>query len=76
MPTAADDTPRTTWPTAAELQQAADNRRAAGDPLLADWLDATANALAWLAPFRDHEPGYAMWNAATAVARQILGTTS
>ncbi|MEU2799027.1 hypothetical protein [Streptomyces sp. NPDC007117] len=67
---------RTTWPTAAPLQQAADLRRAAGDPLLADWLDATANALAWLAPYRDNEPGYGMWEAALAVARQLLGTTS
>lgn len=67
---------RTTWPTAEPLQQAADLRRAAGDPLLADWLDATANALAWLAPYRDNEPGYGMWEAALAVARQLLGTTS
>ncbi|MDX2922548.1 hypothetical protein [Streptomyces sp. NE06-03C] len=66
---------RTTWPTAVPLQQAADLRRAAGDPLLADWLDATANALAWLAPYRDNEPGYGMWEAALAVARQLLGTT-
>ncbi|MEU3700963.1 hypothetical protein AB0E82_01920 [Streptomyces anulatus] len=66
---------RTTWPTAAPLQQAADLRRAAGDPLLANWLDATANALAWLAPYRDNEPGYGMWEAALAVARQFLGTT-
>ncbi|WP_097865886.1 hypothetical protein [Streptomyces sp. rh34] len=66
---------RTTWPTAEPLQQAADLRRAAGDPLLADWLDATANALAWLAPYRDNEPGYGMWEAALAVARQLLGTT-
>ncbi|GAA2946353.1 MULTISPECIES: hypothetical protein [Streptomyces] len=65
---------RTTWPTAAELQQAADVSRP-GDPLLADWLDATANALAWLAPYRDNEPGYGMWQAANAVARRILGTT-
>ncbi|WP_097964995.1 hypothetical protein [Streptomyces sp. or20] len=67
---------RTTWPTAEPLQQAANLRRAAGDPLLADWLDATANALAWLAPYRDNEPGYGMWEAALAVARQLLGTTT
>lgn len=67
---------RTTWPTAEPLQQAADLRRAAGDPLLADWLDATANALAWLAPYRDNEPGYGMWEAALAVARQLLGTST
>lgn len=63
---------RTTWPTAEPLQQAADACRAT-DPLLADWLDETANALAWLAPYRDHEPGYGMWQAALAVARQING---
>ncbi|MEU6615340.1 hypothetical protein [Streptomyces parvus] len=67
---------RTTWSTAEPLQQAADLRRAAGDPLLADWLDATANALAWLAPYRDNEPGYGMWEAALAVARQLLGTST
>ncbi|MEV5862347.1 hypothetical protein AB0L83_21865 [Streptomyces sp. NPDC052071] len=65
---------RTTWPSAAPLQQAADIRRAAGDSELADWLDATANALAWLAPYRDNEPGYGMWEAALVVARRILGT--
>ncbi|WP_069751640.1 hypothetical protein [Streptomyces sp. EN16] len=78
MPDTTPDRPadrRTTWPTAAPLQQAADLRRADGDPLLADWLDATANALAWLAPYRDNEPGYGMWEAALAVARQLLGTT-
>lgn len=72
---ASGDGRRTAWPTAEPLQQAADLRRAAGDPLLADWLDATANALAWLAPYRDNEPGYGMWEAALAVARQLLGTT-
>lgn len=73
---ASGDGRRTAWPTAEPLQRAADLRRAAGDPLLADWLDATANALAWLAPYRDNEPGYGMWEAALAVARQLLGTTS
>lgn len=68
------DRRRTTWPTAEPLQQAADIRRTAGDPLLADWFDETANALSWLAPFRDNEPGYGMWEAAAAVARQVLGT--
>ncbi|MEV0917876.1 hypothetical protein AB0I93_26910 [Streptomyces sp. NPDC049967] len=75
MPDTTPTTARTTWPAAAELQQAADIRRAAGDPLVADWLDATANALAWLAPYRDNEPGYGMWQAAVAVARLVLGTT-
>lgn len=59
------------FPTATELQQAADTLRtrpAQLDQALADWLDATANALACLAPFRDHEPGYSMWNAASRVA--------
>ena len=65
---------RTTWPQAAELQQAADRKRATGDPAdvaLADWLDATANTLAWLAPYRPHEGGYEMWLAASEVARLI-----
>lgn len=65
---------RTTWPQAGELQQAADIKRAAGTPedaALADWLEATANALAWLAPFREHEPGYPLWQTATAYAQLI-----
>ncbi|HEY5834960.1 hypothetical protein [Streptomyces sp.] len=65
---------RTTWPQATELQQAADTKRASGTPedvALADWLDATANALAWLAPYRPHEGGHDMWQAATAYARAI-----
>lgn len=72
---------RTTWPQAVELQQAADALRAvtpemagrfAGltDPI-ADWLDETANALSWLAPYRDNEPGYGMWETALRVARDI-----
>lgn len=74
---------RTTWASAAELQQAADTLRAAApsinDPLagladpVADWLDETANALAWLAPFREHEPGHRMWQTATKVARTVNG---
>jgi hypothetical protein len=71
-------TRRTTWPSAVELQQAADKLRTGTatitDPesvLIADWLDETANALSWLAPFREHEPGYGMWEAATAFARRI-----
>ncbi|MFJ6348626.1 hypothetical protein ACIQKB_04015 [Streptomyces sp. NPDC092046] len=74
---------RTTWASATELQQAADRLRAAApdidgplgalaDPV-ADWLDETANALAWLAPFREHEPGHRMWQTATKVARTVLG---
>lgn len=118
MTTPADELPlgtcRTTWATAAELQQAADRLRATGhvhklgnpdddggvlddwdncrDPEcpgptpaipqvdgalanpVADWLDETANALAWLAPFREHEPGHRMWQTATAVARAINGS--
>ncbi|MGW1246957.1 hypothetical protein [Streptomyces sp. NPDC002535] len=76
-------TRRTTWASATELQQAADRLRDAApqidgplaglaDPV-ADWLDETANALAWLAPFREHEPGHRMWQTATAVARAING---
>lgn len=68
---------RTTWPQAAELQQAADRKRATGDPAdaaLADWLDATANTLAWLAPYRPHEGGYEMWLAASAYAQHVNAT--
>lgn len=74
---------RTTWPAAVPLQQAADTlRQVAPDitgPLagladpVADWLDETANALAWLAPFREHEPGYGMWETALRVANTING---
>lgn len=65
---------RTTWPSAAELQQAANTKRATGTPedaALADWLDATANALAWLAPYRPHEGGYEMWGAVSAYAQLV-----
>ncbi|MFJ3043648.1 hypothetical protein [Streptomyces tendae] len=75
---------RTTWPQAAELQKAADTLRdvapditgplaGLADPV-ADWLEATANALSWLAPFREHEPGYPLWETASNVARTINGT--
>jgi hypothetical protein len=71
-------TRRTTWPSAAELQQAADKLRGGTATitgheadLTADWLEETANALSWLAPFREHEPGFGMWEAATAFARRI-----
>ncbi|MFB7421599.1 hypothetical protein ACFC1L_44440 [Streptomyces sp. NPDC056210] len=87
MTTPADEAPlgtrRTTWATAAELQQAADRLRDAAPQIdgplaglanpVADWLDETANTLAWLAPYREHEPGYRMWQTATAVARAING---
>lgn len=83
QPEPALGTRRTTWASATELQQAADQLRACApqidgplaglaDPV-ADWLDETANALAWLAPFREHEPGHRMWQTATHVARAILG---
>jgi hypothetical protein len=75
---------KTTWPAALPLQQAADTLRATApditgplawlaDPV-ADWLDETANALAWLAPFRDNEPGYGMWETASRVAAAVNGT--
>jgi len=63
-------TRRTLWPQAAPLQQAADKVRPT-DPELAAWLEETANALSWLAPYRDHEPGHGMWQAAEAMARRI-----
>lgn len=85
QPEPALGTRRTTWASAAELQQAADTLRACAPDIegslgalahpVADWLDETANALAWLAPFREHEPGHRMWQTATKVARTILGST-
>lgn len=82
----------TTWPQAAEMQAAARHladQAARGldegyDPQIpaktvaeiAQWMNATADALAWLAPYRDNEPGYHMWNAAEAVAREVLARQS
>ncbi|MFB6445942.1 MULTISPECIES: hypothetical protein [Bacillati] len=82
--TSPTDRRRTTWPQAVELQQAADRLRdtapnidgplaGLADPV-ADWLDETANALSWLAPYHDNEPGYGMWETAVRVARIINGT--
>lgn len=68
---------RTTWPSATELQQAAATKRASGTPediAVANLLNAIANTLAWLAPYRPHEGGFEMWGAATAVAQLINGT--
>lgn len=76
-------TRRTTWPAALPLQQAADTLREVApditgrlaglaDPV-ADWLDATANSLAWLAPYNPEEPGYDMWEAAVRVAEAVNG---
>lgn len=75
---------RTTWPAALPLQQAADTLRTVApdttgplaglaDPV-ADWLDETANELAWMAPFHGHEGGYGMWEAASRVAAKVNGT--
>lgn len=71
------------WPAAAPLQQAADAIRETPfytrrfgqltEPI-AEWLDVTANSLAWLAPYNPHEPGYDMWQAANRVAETINGT--
>ena len=76
-----ETTNRTKWSTAAELQQAADRLRAVAPDLtgplsgladpVADWLDATANAMAWLAPYRPGENGYEMWQAAMKIAQKI-----
>lgn len=44
----------------------------ASAPHTADLLDATANMGAWLAPFREHEGGYASWRAATRLAHEII----
>lgn len=68
------ETPRTQWPTAKLLQDAADAARAEADPrwhAVADHLDVVANNLAWLAPFHDHEPGSPMWASAEEVARAL-----
>lgn len=75
---------RTTWPAAVPLQQAADALRTVAPDLtgplaglagpVADWLDETANTLSWLAPYREHEGGYDMWEQAMRVASIINGT--
>jgi hypothetical protein len=76
---------RTTWPAAVPLQQAADTLREApfytgrlgklADPL-ADLLEEYLNNLAWLAPYREHEGGYGMWETAMRVANLVNGTTA
>lgn len=75
---------RSQWPTARCIQNAADQLRDAAPDItdgrfaglaepVADWLDATANALAWLAPYHEHEPGYPLWETATRVAHKTIG---
>jgi hypothetical protein len=74
---------RSQWPAAQHLQQAADQLRDFGPGLnshlrgyaepVAEWLDNTANEMAWLAPFRDHEGGYRPWRNATRIAHAVLG---
>ncbi|NJQ14198.1 hypothetical protein [Streptomyces bohaiensis] len=71
----------TSWPQAAPLQAAATALRAGtAAPVppadLADLLDALARALGWLAPYRPHEGGHAMWTTATAVAEAITDGAS
>lgn len=74
---------RSKWPAAQHVQEAADHLRRA-DPNLADYqqgyfavvaerLDAAANEMAWLAPFREHEGGYRPWRDATRMAHGLLG---
>lgn len=79
----------TKWPLAAPLQRAADTLTAWAEKGLdedyapqidaetvaqiAEWMHATADALAWLAPFHGHEPGYRMWTTAEKAARLITG---
>lgn len=75
---------RTTWPAAIPLQQAADRLRGlevAAPPIdvdladpIADLLEEFANTLAWLAPYREHEGGYGMWETAMRLANLINGT--
>ncbi len=70
------DTTRTKWPTAKLLQDAADTARTDPDPVrqaLAVHLDTAANNMAWLAPFRELETGYAMWTTAEDLARAVVG---
>lgn len=77
---------RTTWPAALPLQQAADTLRAVASDItgplagladpVADLLEEYANNLAWLAPFRPHEGGYAMWETVTRVANIVNGTAA
>ncbi|MDT0302927.1 hypothetical protein [Streptomonospora wellingtoniae] len=70
---------RTQWPQARLLQDAVDKARADDDPrirALADHLDAVADTMAWLAPYRDHEGGHGMWTTAETVARALLGGTT
>jgi hypothetical protein len=74
---------RTQWLAGRHLQQAADQLRDLGPNLhpdlrghadpVADWLDKTANELAWLAPYREHEGGYHPWRIATRIAHTTLG---
>lgn len=73
---------RSRWPAAQHLQQAADETRQAAAELpddvskcldpMADWLDKTALDMAWLAPYRQHEPGHAPWRIATRAAHGVL----
>lgn len=76
---------RSKWPAAQHLQQAAaETRKAlAGMPedlqplkespaRTADWLDETALQMAWLAPYRQHQIGYLLWQLATRIAHGIL----
>ncbi|MEU1273036.1 hypothetical protein [Streptomyces sp. NPDC005799] len=74
---------RSKWPAAQHLQQAADQLRDLGPDLhpdlrsyadpVAEWLDKTANEMAWLAPYRDHEGGRQPWRVATRIAHTTLG---
>ena len=40
---------------------------------VADHLETVANNMAWLAPYRKHEPGYPVWYSAVELANTILG---
>lgn len=67
---------RTQRPSARPLQAAADILRAEADPRwhdVAEHLDVTADEMAWLAPYRDHETGARMWYSAVSLAHTILG---
>ena len=66
---------RTQWLAGRHLQQAADQLRDVGPDLhpVADWLDKTANQMAWHAPYRAHDGGHRPWQLATRIAHIALG---
>jgi hypothetical protein len=74
--------PRSQWPAAQHLQQAAAEIRQATAEMptelhslhgpVSHWLDTTALEAAWLAPYRRHEIGFLPWQIATRAAHGVL----